>query len=641
MKNASLKINIILLSIVLVALLALSGCNTVNQPASNESKLITNQTQETQQNGGGMPPNEAIAACKGKAVGDTCQFTDRNGNSSGLCDDKPGMLACAPNRQGDNGQAPSKPASQNKTAQTSTTQSTLSAAAESCISHTKDNPQCKDCCDCLSGADGATRTQCRDTCATHDFSQNSNFITVTAPSVLGPNGDYSTCVAKSSSAECKVCCEGSSGTQGELGLQCGDLQYCRTACNKKFGDLKNETAQPPNQNMNAPDNKGSNGGSSYTIEQAISDKAQLNTLAFGGLGFLTGNLCSDSFLPPGKVADFFGFQHLRDITANGKGHDTDFVTNSANNVLYILNDAQKAKLTALAKSQGASVNQFAYMRYPLMQAFRRQLTGDIPSGTTGLSKSAVMSYSSDLYELDANISIERARLYADILNSLDSTQKAYLDAMVSGGFASWTVLPDQVDKKTLTVSQSVLVMTYASEMFGWYAGDVEADTYFCPERQADYFGGFYIKDAPAIGNAGYTIDESITGDAGDAFITTLDSTQKPIVTSLVDTQRVDINGIVDTRRAISTELRKLRASETIDESAIRTLAREYGALDGEISYYYATAFSKVGETLTAAQKAKMIQIKNLGNYTCPDTNIYLYSEKINKPAIENTDFLFE
>jgi len=42
-------------------------------------------------------------------------------------------------------------------------------------------------------------------------------------------------------------------------------------------------------------------------------------------------------------------------------------------------------------------------------------------------------------------------------------------------------------------------MTYASEMFSWYAGSVEADVYFCPERHATYFGSFYMKDIPAMG----------------------------------------------------------------------------------------------------------------------------------------------
>jgi hypothetical protein len=417
--------------------------------------------------------------------------------------------------------------------------------------------------------------------------------------------------------------------QGNLG-QIGNVKLASTPAS-------NQTPAPKSNGQGQP--QGTPGQNQYTIEQAVSDNAQLNTMSFDGLGFLTGNTCSDSFLPPGKVADFFGFQHLRDLTANGKGHDTDFVTNAAYNVLKTLTTTQKAKLFSLAKTQASLVNQFALKRFPLMVAFRRQLTGNIPSGTTGLSKSAVMSYSSDIYALDAQISIQRAKLYAETLNSLDTTQKAYLDGMVKGGFASWAVLPDQVGKG-VSVNESVLVMTYASEMFGWYAGDVEADTYFCPERQADYFGGFYIKDAPAIGNAGYTIDESITGDQGQAFLNALDNTQKTTVTSVITTQKTALTGIVEKRRAISTELRKVLTGGAINESTVMTLAKEYGALDGEISYYYATAFSQVGKTLTTAQKTALEKIKGLSNYQCPVANAYIYSEKVSMPTVANTDFLF-
>lgn len=52
-------------------------------------------------------------------------------------------------------------------------------------------------------------------------------------------------------------------------------------------------------------------GGGYSIEQAISDRAQLHTLAFDGLAFLTGDFGSSTFLPPGKVADFSGFQYMR------------------------------------------------------------------------------------------------------------------------------------------------------------------------------------------------------------------------------------------------------------------------------------------------------------------------------------------
>ncbi|MEI6222787.1 MAG: hypothetical protein WCP97_08550 [bacterium] len=408
-------------------------------------------------------------------------------------------------------------------------------------------------------------------------------------------------------------------------------------CNTKPGILACSGAkgQPgANQTPNA-------GGSTYNIEQAISDNAQLNTLAFDALGFLTGNTCSDSFLPPGKVADFFGFQYLRDTTQAGKGHSTDFVTNAANNVLSTLTDEQKAKMIALAKTQAALVNDFAYQRFPLMVAFRRELTGDIPTGTTGLSKTAVAQYSSELYTIDSQISIQRAQLFSEIIKSLSTSQVAFLETMVKGGFASWPSIGDQVDKQSLSHDEHVLVMTYASEMFGWYAGNVEADTYFCPERQGDYFGGFYIKDAPAMGNAGYTIDESITGDKGQQFIETLDATQKAIITGVVNTQRTAINAIVEKRRAIATEMRKaLLTDGAIDQATVTALSKEYGQYDGEISYYYASAFAKVGKTLTTDQKAKLIAIKDLNDYSCPAESAFLYSEKIAMPTVKNTDFLF-
>jgi hypothetical protein len=44
------------------------------------------------------------------------------------------------------------------------------------------------------------------------------------------------------------------------------------------------------------------------MAQTLSDEAQRMTIAFDGLAFVTGSLGADSFLPPGKVADFSGFQ---------------------------------------------------------------------------------------------------------------------------------------------------------------------------------------------------------------------------------------------------------------------------------------------------------------------------------------------
>ena len=53
--------------------------------------------------------------------------------------------------------------------------------------------------------------------------------------------------------------------------------------------------------------QGTNGIQAYTMSQTISDEAQMMTIAFDALAFMTGDACSDTFLPPGKVADYAGF----------------------------------------------------------------------------------------------------------------------------------------------------------------------------------------------------------------------------------------------------------------------------------------------------------------------------------------------
>ena len=127
-------------------------------------------------------------------------------------------------------------------------------------------------------------------------------------------------------------------------------------------------------------------GRQYSLEQAMSDQAQLHTIAFDGLAFLTGDFGSDTFLPPGKVSDYFGFQYMRDIDAKEGGHNTSFLTRIAHNMLAILNDDQKAQLLALAKEQENDIRRFAEMRLPLIKAFRRNLEGDLPAGSKGLDQ---------------------------------------------------------------------------------------------------------------------------------------------------------------------------------------------------------------------------------------------------------------
>jgi len=387
--------------------------------------------------------------------------------------------------------------------------------------------------------------------------------------------------------------------------------------------------QPPQSRDNAK---------RYSIEQAVSDRAQLHTIAFDGLAFVTGNFGLDTFLPPGKVSDYFGFQYMRDIDAKEGGHNTSFLTRIAQNMLAVLNNDQKARLLALAKEQQDGIRQFAEKRLPLIKAFRRNLEGDLPAGTKGLNKNAVVKYSANLYELDGLLAFQRAQVMGGIIRSLNDQQRAALAKLKFGDSRTWPDLPEQLDKQSMSHEVNVAMMTYASEMFAWCAGSLEADTYFCPERHGMYFGGFGMKTAPAMGKQNYSISTSLTGDSGEAFLAALNDAQRKYITDLVDLQRQDLAEIVKTRRAIATELRRFQKGESADKNKVLTLSKRYGELDGEMSYLYATAFANVGKTLTAQQKEKLARLRTT-NPSDPK-GPFLYSTPINTPKIENTDSLF-
>jgi phosphodiesterase/alkaline phosphatase D-like protein len=410
-------------------------------------------------------------------------------------------------------------------------------------------------------------------------------------------------------------------------------------------------------------------GPVFTIDQTISDGAQRSTLAFDGLAMMTGNLEAQSFFPPGKVADYTGFQYLRDNDPDNMGHNTSFLTRVAYNVIYLLNDVQFNQLKTLAVAQLDQINLYGYKRFPLMKAFRRLLDGDIPAGSVGLDPVAVKQASRELYLLDGQISFDRALLYANIINSLDSTQRAYLDSMKGNGWNSWPdITSGQIQSKMQGLPQgtAVAVMTYAGDLFSWYAGSLEADVYFCPERQGTYYGGFYIKDAPAIGHEGYSIDEQLTATAGAAlcdsskgYVTT---NQAATISSLVGLQRNNLyagtTNIVSVRTQIATLLRSLLtlpSSSNSVQAQVLALSGTYGDLDGEDNYYYATVFAQVYEVLTSEQKSNLAALRHdilsgtyadgtLFDYTvCPTPFLYsavITNQSVLMPYIANTDYLF-
>ncbi|BAH73644.1 hypothetical protein [Solidesulfovibrio magneticus] len=404
------------------------------------------------------------------------------------------------------------------------------------------------------------------------------------------------------------------------------------------------------------------GTSPFNIVQALSDGAQGTTIAFAGFGMITGKLGAQSFFPPGKVADYWGFQYLRDNDPDNMGHNTSFLTRVSCNILYILNDTQIASLKNLAQNQVDNINLYAWKRYPLMQAFRRLIDGAKPTGATGLNLTAVKAASRELYLLDGQISYERAITYANIYRSLSTSQKAYIDAMVGKGFNSW---PDksEVDVRTklqgLPSDVVVAMMTYAGDLYSWYAGSVDSDVYFCPERHGTYFGSFYMKDAPAIGHPGYSIDEQMTATIGkvlcDSSFGYISDAGAAKMNALTSVQKLNLyanpsENIVLARTRISEALRSLIVDTAPSEATLAQVKATvdnfsaiYGMLDGENNFHYATTFAQLNCNIaanyfTTAQKAAMTSLrKQYMTVTYPDgttadysslNKYYLYGQEI-------------
>jgi hypothetical protein len=70
-------------------------------------------------------------------------------------------------------------------------------------------------------------------------------------------------------------------------------------------------------------------------------------------------------------------------------------------------------------------------------------------------------------------------------------------------------------------------------------------------------------------------------------------------------------------------------------------ARQYGLLDGEISYFYAMNFALLRKSIApgSVQQAALVAVRNTIYGVLP-TGAYFFFTPIPTPTVENTDFLF-
>ncbi|MCP4411031.1 MAG: hypothetical protein GY808_00425 [Gammaproteobacteria bacterium] len=379
----------------------------------------------------------------------------------------------------------------------------------------------------------------------------------------------------------------------------------------------------------------------YSIEQATSDNAQLHTISFAALSFMSSGMCDMSFLPPGKHASYFGFQYLRDVVGGAAGHEQNFVSHIANTMLYILSTQQKQILFDLAKQQQKNIKLFALKRFPLLTAFERFGNQQLPQGTTQLNRDKIIQQSAALYALDGELSYQRSVGFGKVVNSFTQKQKDYLNLFKSIPYDSWPQREEQLDKRKFEHSVHVSLMTYASELFSWYIGDLKQDVYFTPERTAAYFGAYWTKAAPmkAVKRNNYRISTALTSDSGDLFLQILDEQQKSQITNLIQHQKPFLMEMVSVRESIAAEIRSTLTGSVVNQNKVVDLSQRFGELDGEIAYLYANVYTSIKTSLSQSQFQKATQIRDIAQYSCKGA--FIYSEPSTIPTVKNITSFFK
>ncbi|MCP4400974.1 MAG: hypothetical protein GY801_27205, partial [bacterium] len=258
-----------------------------------------------------------------------------------------------------------------------------------------------------------------------------------------------------------------------------------------------------------------------------------------------------------------------------------------------------------------------------------------------LNRSRIVEHSADLYALDGELSYERAVGFGKVVQSFSDAQKQSLEELTATPFQAWPEREVQVDKRKFDHEVHIALMTYASELLSWYAGDIERDIYFTPERTAAYFGAYWTKAAPmkAVKRDSYTISTELTGDSGKSFLSILNTQQQKRISDLIQQQKVYLMDMVEVRTSIAAEIRKMFVGQTGDADKIISLSRSFGALDGEIAYLYATAYTDIRHSLTSSQMKKAVELRNISEYQCD--KVFLYAEPATVPKITDIESFFQ
>ena len=250
--------------------------------------------------------------------------------------------------------------------------------------------------------------------------------------------------------------------------------------------------------------------------------------------------------------------------------------------------------------------------------------------TRNLSKTELEQWSNSFWTLDGQLAIQRSQVMGNILYSMSSESKNYIDINIKGkSMINWPSV-EMPDFRSITNNNNIktAILTYAGDLLSWYLGNITTDTYFCPERFQTMFGSFYVKDAPAVGNINYTISSNLTANSGISFNNVLNTVQQNLMANITTINIIMLKKIVELRKKISTELRNSISNSTLNITNILFWSQRIGILDADINYNSIKVIKNLALTTTQLQSIKTMRQNILGDLAYPE-NPFLFATKIN------------
>lgn len=229
--------------------------------------------------------------------------------------------------------------------------------------------------------------------------------------------------------------------------------------------------------------------------------------------WVSGSVTQDTWMPPGKTAVHFGFQHFRYVDT-GPSISTKNARAVGDYVLYTMSSSQRTVFcNAIARQEEAYVS-IHKLRAQIVRAQRDVMSNPTDRAAVNEFRDVIVARSIELYELDTTVAIMMAELFGSTELSITSSQRDDWIGLFNGD-VEWFIDPTFKSKNLAECgSQNLwvrgMVGSVASELFAWTVGEKTWTEYLAEGKVANTFGFMQLRQETR--QVGFNADRGLMAD---------------------------------------------------------------------------------------------------------------------------------